>query len=152
MGTNFYYKIPLKKRKIEELQKLITEDPYSLEEVIEQYENLKKTHIIHLGKRSFGWQFLWNTQNNDYYANNLKSITEFLNSEGGYIENEYGEKFTTEEFLKDEIGDCLYKDDNHCDAWSYHAKHPKEPIYYDINNTEFISKDGLRFSKQTNFS
>lgn len=151
MGTNFYYKIPLKKRKINELRELITEDPYSLEEIIEQYENIKKTHIIHLGKRSFGWQFLWDTQNNEYYANNLKSIIEFLNSGGGHIEDEYGEKFTTEEFLKDEIGNCLYKDDTHCDAWSYHAKYPNEPIYYDINSSEFISKDGLRFSKHTDF-
>lgn len=152
MGTNFYYKIPLKEEKIRELQGLITEDPYSLDNIVDQCQQIKDQHIIHLGKRSFGWQFLWDPQDNEFYANNLKSITEFLNTGGGWIENEYGEKFTTEEFLNDEIKDCLYKDDKHCDAWSYHIKYPNEPLYYDINSSEFTSKDGLRFSKHKDFS
>lgn len=149
MGTNFYYKIPLKKREIEELKDCITEDP-SLRELKDCIYMITENRVIHLGKRSYGWQFLWDFHSGDHYEANLNSIKEFLKNSGGYIVNEYDEKFTIEQFFEDEIKDCLYKDENHCDAYAYHEKHPEE-YKYNISSHEF-SSDGLRFSRDEDFS
>lgn len=150
MGTNFYYKIPIAKRKQEELKGMITEDPsfYELKDAIEEIE---KSHNIHLGKRSYGWQFLWDFHNGKFYASNLDSIKHFLDNGGGYIEDEYGERFTTEQFLDDEIKDCLYQDETHMDAFGYYRKYPLERYGATPAESEFIS-DGLRFSRYEDFS
>lgn len=150
MGTNFYYKIPIQKRTVKELREMITEDP-DYDNIRECLDELEKNHNIHLGKRSYGWQFLWDFHNGKFYGANLRSIKNFLETGGGYIINEYGEKFTIEQFFGDEIKDCLYKDKSHCDAYSYHAAHPEEPLYYTISDHEF-SNDNLRFSKDEDFS
>lgn len=150
MGTNFYYKIPLKKREIQDLRGSITDDPSltDLKDLISIYTDHK---IIHLGKRSAGWQFLWNYNEGDYYDPNLKSIKEFLISNNGWIENEYGDKFSIEEFFNDEVNSWLYKDKDHWDAISYHQDHPEEPYVTRPEDHEFQS-DGLRFSKHVEFS
>jgi hypothetical protein len=152
MGTNFYYKIPLKKRDKEVLHKMIDELPgcgfYNLKEKLSEFE---EGSVIHLGKRSCGWQFLWDYHNGRYYGSSLKSIKKYLNDRNGWIENEYGEKFTTEEFFNDEIVDCLYLDEKHCDAHQYYKTHPEEHCHYNINRHEFKSNDGLRFSYDEDF-
>lgn len=148
MGTNFYYKIPLSKRRIKQLQDLITEEP-DYHTLLEELEEVKATHCIHLGKRSAGWQFLWNLNKCRYYAENLKSIMHFLNTGGGHIENEYGETFSVDAFINDEIGKSLYKDEKHCDLAEYYNKHPKEMLC-NPNNEEF-TLEGLRFSRHTEF-
>jgi hypothetical protein len=149
MGTNFYYKIPISKKRQKELKEMITEDP-SLSEICDAIYDIKENNVIHLGKRSAGWQFLWDFNNGKFFASNLKSIEHFLNTGGGYIEDEYGERFTTDQFFKDEIVDCLYKDERHCDIAGYQKQHPEEGHYYTPINEEFIS-DGLRFSRHTDF-
>lgn len=149
MGTNFYYKIPLKKREIEDLRNAITEDP-ALTDFEELCIAYTEGHVIHLGKRSAGWQFLWDLNNGDYYKDNLQSIKDFLNNSGGWVENEYGEKFTVEGFFED-IGPWLYKSEKYCDAELYHKLHPEEPCYYEPRDIEYQS-DNLRFSKSTDFS
>lgn len=150
MGTNFYYKKPVSEEKQKEMKDLITENPdfYKLREIIEEVE---RENYIHLGKRSAGWQFLWNLNEEKWYKSNLESIKLFLETGGGWIENEYGEKFTTIEFLE-EIGPSLYKDEKHDDLESYYKKQPK--YYYKVNpqEHEFTAPDGLRFCKQTDFS
>lgn len=151
MGTNFYYKIPLKKREIENLKKLIVEDP-EMPALMEELDDIQRTHVIHIGKRSAGWQFLWDLNDGDYYEDNLNSIKDFFNRNDGYIENEYGNKFTVDEFFNEEINECLYKNDNCCDSYSYHKKHPNEDYYYPLGAYEYISKDGLRFSKLKDFA
>ena len=152
MGTNFYKIIPVAKRKQQEIKDLITDNP-CLWKIRDLLDEIEKNNIIHLGKRSFGWQFLWDFNDGKFYAPSLESIKAFLDTGEGWIEDEYGEKFTTNEFLEDEIGGWLYKDENHCDLQSYQEKHPKEQRYYaDPKKHEFISSDGLRFSKDTNFS
>lgn len=150
MGTNFYYKIPVSKRKIKELQDLITEDP-DYWHLQDELENIKESHCIHLGKRSAGWQFLWDFHNGKYYAANLQSIKHFLNTAGGHIENEYGEKFSVDAFFDDEIAEWLYKDERHCDIAEYYRQHPEESHYFNPTDEEFIS-DGLRFCRHTDFS
>ncbi len=150
MGTNFYYKIPLKKREIEELKSCITEDP-ELKELQGMIYLYTKDRVVHLGKRSAGWQFLWNLNEEEYYKPNLASIKEFLESKKGWVEGEYGDRFTIEQFFEDEIGDWLYHDENHHNAISYHKAHPDEYCYGIPGNDEFES-DGLRFSKHSEFS
>lgn len=149
MGTNFYYKIPLKQRQVKELRESITAD-MDLTIFHELYENMTKGHIVHLGKRSAGWQFLWDYNDGEYYKANLQSIREFLEKGEGYIENEYYERFTVNGFFED-IKDWLYKDEDHCDMISYHEKYPDEPFYVNPADHEFQS-DNLRFSKHTEFS
>lgn len=150
MGTNFYYKIPLSKRKVKELQDLITEDP-NFSNFQEQLKEVEENHCIHLGKRSAGWQFLWNYHNGKYYDASLESIKQFLLTGGGYIESEYAEKISVDTFFDEEIGISLYKDDKHCDLASYYEKYPKEQRCCNPTDEEF-SSDGLRFSRYTNFS
>ena len=149
MGTNFYYKIPLSKRRIKQLQDLITEEPdfYNLQGELEE---AKENHCIHLGKRSAGWQFLWNYNNGKYYVADLNSIKHFLNTGGGHIEDEYGEKFTVDAFLNEEIGPCLYKDERHCDLADYYKKHPQKKHCCNPVDEEFLSNN-LRFSRHTDF-
>lgn len=52
--------------------------------------------MLHLGKTSCGWQFLWNFHNNKYYSNSAE-LTVFVQQ--GKIESEYEEMFTCESFL-----------------------------------------------------
>ena len=150
MGTNFYYKIPIVKRKQEELKELITESP-NFSELKDAIYELEQSNSIHLGKRSYGWQFLWDFHKGKFYASNLESIKYFLETGGGYIEDEYGERFTTEQFFEDEIKDCLYKDDKHLDALDYWLKYPNERCGSTPTENEFII-DELRFSRHEDFS
>lgn len=152
MGTNFYYKIPLKKRDKEVLHGMIDNLPEcGFNEINEKLAELEQETNIHLGKRSYGWQFLWDYHNGKFYKASLKSIKEFIRYNNGWIEDEYGQTFTMEEFFNDEIGDRLYLDENHCDAYQYHKNHPEEPLHYNIHEHEFQSEDGLRFSYDENF-
>lgn len=151
MGTNFYYKTPLKKRDKHILHKIINTLPESdIYDLKEKLNEIEQRMSIHLGKRSYGWQFLWDYHNGNYYDASLKSIKKYLNDRNGWIQNEYDEKFTIEEFFE-EIKDSLYKNEKHCDAYQYYQNHPEEPLYYNINEHEFQSKDGLRFSYDENF-
>lgn len=153
MGTNFYYNIPIKERDKKALHEMVDKLPeIDIDDIKDKLEEIEKGHSIHLGKRSYGWQFLWNYHNGDLYGASLKSIKKYLKDKGGTIRDEYGVAFTIDEFFNNEIKDSLYKDENHCDAYQYHQKYPNEPLYYNIADYEFQSEDGLRFSKHEDFS
>lgn len=147
MGTNFYLKIPIHKREKEKIIELVNEDKF--EDLVEYVNELYKTNDIHLGKRSAGWQFLWDYHNGLYYKPELESIKEFLKK--GNIYNEYGEKFTIDQFFKEELYGCLYKDEHHWDLETYQKEHPDE-YHWSVDKYEFISEEGLRFSKNEDFS
>ena len=125
-----------------------------------QYETLKEkteeaTHRYHIGKRSHGWQFLFEAgkgdlkpDNDGYYrlnnpwANNLKSVKEWLSKSEYIIQDEYGTFFTSEQFWNEEVGESLYNDpDKYINCEQYYKDRPR---YFD--NREFTSSDGLRFS------
>lgn len=94
MGTNFYLKRKLSDKEKAELYSYIdNEDWDSLKESIPEK--------IHIGKRSAGWKFLWNANKFKYFKPNKKSLMKFLKS--GQIINEYGEEFTFDQFINDEI-------------------------------------------------
>ena len=187
MGTNYYAKIIPKEDKKQELINAIVKDDF--DKVIELSNELYgsrnewdgKGGIVHLGKNSYGWSFLWNPnvqyycdgyldENKQYvpvwkhkftYPLTKQGITDFVMQENVYIIDEYGEVQDKQEFLN----------------WSFtkkglsHREYYNDPknndhyIYYDDKQTmekwmslgynpeygEFFN-DGLRFSTRQNFS
>lgn len=152
MGTNFYCrKINRKHRKmfsddLNELSQYITYNIDNIEldlvekvkEFIESNSDLEEE--IHLGKRSYGWQFLWDYHNGKYFKPNLESIKEFLSQDDIIIYDEYENFYKVEQLFNDELSDCLYKDAIHNDGMDGEYSE-----YY------FKSEDGLRFSKFEDF-
>lgn len=142
MGTNFYaHRIPNEHERAEIHKKI---DEYlngdcMLDDVLNELSPSEKG--LHLGKMSCGWQFLW-CLNPDYYDDNLKSIKTFLSLPDIIIYNEYGEKFTVDEFF-DHIGPCLYLDDEHINAFCYERSNPTA---FSRRDKEWTSEDGLRFT------
>lgn len=67
MGTNFYARVIPKKSRIENLKKII--DEHDIEKINEQIQEMfglvdeynRVGSKYHLGKRSCGWKFLWNS-------------------------------------------------------------------------------------------
>lgn len=128
MGTNFYARIiPTKERK-EKLKKLIDEDDFSAikEEIGAMYttigEYCHEGGVVHIGKRSGGWKFLWNpnwyeedsghydTEAKEWIPNptikkfydlNRASILEFLKRDDVRLFDEYGEEYDPEEFMNE---------------------------------------------------
>lgn len=142
MGTNFYaHRIPNEHERAEIHKKI---DEYlngdcMLDDALNELSPDEKG--LHLGKMSCGWQFLW-CLNPDYYNDNLKSIKTFLSLPDIIIYNEYGEKYTVDEFF-DHIGPCLYMDDEHINAFCYERSHPTA---FSRRDKEWTSEDGLRFT------
>ena len=60
------------------------------------YLTLPNGEQVHIGKRSFGWSFVWNFHDRDHY-HNLVSLQAFLNS--GTISDEYGVQWNFNEFI-----------------------------------------------------
>ena len=116
MGTNFYARIIPTKKKKWELITLIEENKFTkiLDMVDEMYRSTDDYKWyggeIHLGKRSGGWKFLWNTNHwrinegsydlkqmkyidnwvvKKYYDLTKKSISEFLHQPNIMIVDEY---------------------------------------------------------------
>jgi len=140
MGTNFYCAYRITPEKHKTLQELLDKNMYK--ELIDTLMNFTKE--IHIGKRSCGWQFLFES---GPWECNLQSIKDFLSQPDIEIYDEYGIYFTSEEFWK-EIEDCLYRDENHGNAKDYDKKYPSG---YCVAPYEFTSEDGLRFSKNIDF-
>lgn len=140
MGTNYYGRIiPNKKRKEELCDLINNSNDFNLirDEISKTYgrieypsdANLGNYGVVHLGKRSGGWKFLWNPNiylirnghsekekideghyryhwvkepNSAYYIYPLtkKGIKEFIDREDIEIYNEYNEKQDKDEFFK----------------------------------------------------
>lgn len=102
MGTNIYaiHKNPEELVDYEELLKLTKEHNW---QKINEWHNCTEEkitkNIIHIGKRSGGWKFIFNHNNWKYYNHTKESITNFL-KECYKLENEYGDPLTIEDFWK----------------------------------------------------
>lgn len=115
MGTN-YYRIP----KAEELEKKhqnlveqiksmdlspdsvnsyfrVSEEDGNFWDSTNPWDNFIDGTKIHLGKRSGGWRFLWNFNDNQYYKNK-EELFDFIRS--GRVINEYGEIIDPNEFIQ----------------------------------------------------
>lgn len=127
MGTNFYARIiPKEDEKNELINKIVNNQFNEIVDLAsalygERNEYTRKGNVIHLGKRSGGWKFLWNpnvikywdgyidpetkeyvpVDGYDYvYPLTKQGITDFCNREDVIITDEYGETFSAEEFLE----------------------------------------------------
>lgn len=119
MGTNFYAKIKMTSRDsnrlmshLKDMEELLNNGDVirfgdELHDLHNDFRDIKNETIIHLGKRSYGWAFLWDLNEMQFYKPELKSIINFLKKKDAIIENEYGKQFTIDDFIN-EIKYCLY--------------------------------------------
>lgn len=165
MGTNFN-RIPTEeevlKKKVELLNDInnLILDPSNIERDFQEYsENGWDTSScwdrflngmsVHLGKRSGGWKFCWNFNDNKYYSNK-EELLAYIRS--GRVVDEYGTEHEVEEFIEMALTwgepDGLVMDEAYERAEL--AKNPSRYIhgskYWDLNI------DGLRVSTSTQFS
>lgn len=103
MGTNYYRIKPVYKEERDRLHKTLDDVldkrgcEYELNEILEE---VKKDHEVHICKSSCGWQVCFDHNWGKYYQPNRKSLEEFLSEEGTWIEDEYGDKISYDEFWK----------------------------------------------------
>lgn len=190
MGTNFYLRNPKRAEQAKKdaldiindsksiFSKYINKEDYidainnnwfwsvqeQLHDVIDNLFN-KDVRGIHIGKRSGGWQFLWDSHQFHYYKPSKEALIEWLKS--GEIIDEYGEVFTFDQFWNDEIGYCLYHDPDKCINsedynklerstynWSisYNEKEPYIKLGLNPSSHGEFYVDDLRFATYENFS
>ena len=150
MGTNFFCVEKISRRQRSKIKSLLMEyiglvdkadTACDFHELHSKYNEMILESIperVHLGKRSHGWQFLWDYHDGRYFKANLESIKEYLKDKIIFDENK--EVFSLDQFLNEEIADYLYNTDG-----KLYDCVELLPSYY------FIS-DGLRFSKSEDFS
>ena len=158
MGTN-YYRSPtlneLETRK-NRLMSRIRQMELNVESVnkdfridgTDQFQNLSPWDEftdnvkVHLGKRSMGWKFLWNF-NEDKFFKDKESLLEFIKS--GRILDEYGDELSQYEFIEMSFS---WGQEDGFDSESYYLEYPE--------SRNSLSKperyvDGLRISDSIDF-
>jgi hypothetical protein len=163
MSTNYYcHIIPSKERK-KELHDAIEANDFPLINKLkdEMYNSIRVEYgedyiiggVVHLGKRSSGWKFLWNPnvfviRNGHLEDNNgirkyvpdpdtplytypltKKGLKSFIDREDVLIYDEYDELQDKEEFWKMALEWGYKKNDIGWDADSYYKDHPMEHGY-----------------------
>jgi hypothetical protein len=165
MGTN-YYRVPKVSEINSRYQKLtrrlqemdmwnpsLIEDGYRFIENPEDewsrlspWDEFTNGTSIHLGKRSMGWKFCWNFNNNKYYSNK-EELLDFIRN--GRVVDEYGSPMEVEEFIEMSlswgqpdgmVADKRYFDNHERLSWFNSEDHYDKEI------------DGLRVSSSTEFS
>lgn len=138
MGTNFYLLKKLSSEKKKEAIKAVEEDNYDAAREILSDNGLS----THIGKRSSGWRFLWNANDFIYFKPNAESLKEWLKS--GDIIDEYGRKYTYEQFINEEIGEFL--DENLLHLKTYYEKERSREEYYSRYPLAKIDSYGRKFN------
>lgn len=101
MGTNYYRVKPIPKEDRDKLHEMLDgvldskEYKYNLEE---ELERVLKENEVHICKTSLGWQVCFDHNWGKYYQPNRKSLEEFLSEPDTWVQDEYGKKYTCEEF------------------------------------------------------
>lgn len=150
MGTNIYARLhpdsqERKKLALKIKDAILTNEPDvydQIENILEKYK--EKYPIIHLGKRSAGWKFLW-APNPEYYQTDKRSIDLFLHREDVILYNEHGDILTPLEIWDDYASYDGLTDEE----WV--KEHPKDKWMYE-NNHDIITSEGLRFASTNDFS
>lgn len=137
MGTNYYKRIPLNKEQKEVLHKMIDNNQFDIDEYgninFNYSEELDKLHFnpteVHIGKRSAGWKFLFESHNWKYFNNrDGHSIIKWIKdtSDGSIIIDENGEVISPEELIEiiETSYDKDYKGGELWDSKTYSASHP----------------------------
>ena len=123
MGTNYYVKKRLTDAQKSNIKGVLDEllngnfrAGRELKETVDEIEN-----EIHIGKSSYGWQFLWDHNNCKYYQPTMASISKFVTEQcGGVVIDEYGEEYNWDDFLTKELGHAkIYGSPEHHDADAY---------------------------------
>lgn len=142
MGTSFYAKQIISESEYKEIEDAIAQRQLKCAKaLIELYNEAREYHI---GKRSSGWQFIFEPEP---WEPNLQSIKDFLNRPDIEIYDEYGKKFTVDQFWNEEVGESLYNNpEKYINGVQYDQK---EQNRYPMTMTpyEFTSEDGIRFYK-----
>lgn len=164
MGTNFYRKRIITEEEKQILHQLLDNNDYS--ELQRQLCELSEE--VHICKRSCGWKVGFDHNWGKYYQPNRKSLEEFLNEPNTVIVDEYGTKYTPEEFW-DEVEQHNSNPRNTWTAKSYkeweakeYPNHGYNPSFSEEKNkckmffgivTEDsdFTVDGLRFAVYTDF-
>lgn len=182
MGTNYYcHIIPSKERK-KELHDAIEANDFPLITKLmdEMYNPIRVEYgeeyiiggVVHLGKRSSGWKFLWNPnvfviRNGHLEDNNgtrryvhdpdtplytypltKKGLKSFIDREDVLIYDEYDELQDKEAFWKMALEWGYEKDGEGWDAASYEEKHTSYPVTGEL--TDLLKKEGYKFTSYTN--
>jgi hypothetical protein len=166
MSTN-YFRIPKQKvvreKYLDMVQQISDIDIFSPENINNEFRIIEKGFerwspwdefidglSIHIGKRSSGWKFLWNFQDNKFYTNK-EELLNFIRS--GRVVNEYGEIQNTEEFIKMALEwgqpDGYVLDKNYMDE-QIKLTHYKP--FTDMSKYYDKEIDGLRVSSNVEFS
>jgi len=170
MGTNFY-RIPkaeeMKRRKgvlqervvdIDMRAELVSNEFRSIkdpdenrwDEYISPWDEFVNKTNIHVGKRSGGWVFCWNFNDDKFYTNK-EELLEFIRS--GRIVDEYGTEHDVEEFIN------MALEWGQPDGWYVGEKYYKEqfddqgksrPMFSDSDHHDRLV-DGLRVSSSSEF-
>ena len=158
MGTNYYWVPPKDTMKIKYdlLLKRITE--LNIEDAgqasflfasiedgwdrLSPWDDFTKDINIHLGKRSSGWKFCWNFNNNKYY-DSKETLLQFIRS--GRVVDEYGREEPVEEFIKMAL---------EWDGIIFDEEYGKNNPSTFFNNHKYYDMiiDGLRVSTSVDFS
>lgn len=171
MGTNYYRIKPITEEQRQELHKKLDNfldnrgQKWELEEALEIIEREHQTHIC---KSSCGWQVCFDHNWGKFYQPNRKSLEKFLSEEGTWIEDEYGDRISYEDFW-----DYVKKHNNNPrNKWtseSYREYEKSQGIWnrpyvddnmekckmlfgIDSNGENDFTVDGLRFAVYSDFS
>ncbi len=166
MSTD-YYRIPKQKIVREKYLDLVEQisdmDIFSPANIYDEFRTIEKGFErwspwdefldglkIHIGKRSSGWKFLWNFNDNKHYSTK-EGLLKFIRS--GRIVDEYGELQDTEEFIKMALE--WGQPDGKVANKHYFDEQSKLGLRnYLFSTSEYYDKevDGLRVSKHIEFS
>jgi hypothetical protein len=166
MSTN-YYRIPkaneVRIKYLDLVERINDLDIWSPDNIMNEFSYIEKGFErwspwdvfidglkIHIGKRSSGWKFLWNFQDNKFYTNK-EELFKFIRS--GRVVDEYGELQDTEEFIKMALEwgqpDGYVLDKNYMDEQSRLAHYKP---FTDMSKYYDKEVDGLRVSSTAEFS
>lgn len=193
MGTNYYIK---QKPLIEDVNLLTSLIKDTLDNQNVDYQEIKDLvselydertpfnlngRVIHLGKSSFGWKFLWNPNiveipkyayvNGEFvvmppvydkvYELTKESIREFVMHPENILVDEYGDIQDKEEFLEWAFNKEGLDSESYAEKYNNESRYPeteRQKMWKDLGFTfnsiyqhDFYS-DGLRFSTSVEFS
>ena len=188
MSTNYYaHIIPSKQRKMKLHHAIDLNDFDLINELVNEMYGKIEMHwdsqeliggIVHLGKRSGGWKFLWNpnvfvirnghledrngqrrwvdepSTGKYLYPLTKQGLHDFIFRKDVLVYDEYHELQDKEEFWKMALEWGYDKDNEGWDAASYEAYEREQNNYHQYpvmgELTDFLKSEGYKFTSQTN--
>ena len=182
MGCNYFARIIPSKERKKELHDAIEFNDFPLINKLtdEMYNPIRVEYgedyiiggVVHLGKRSSGWKFLWNPnvfviRNGHLEDNNgtrryvpdpdtplytypltKNGLKSFIDREDVLIYDEYDVLQDKEAFWDMALKWGYEKDDEGWDATSYEEKHTSYPVTGEL--TDLLKKEGYKFTSYSN--